>query len=512
MDRPFKVHWNVVTCDGSQDGGVKTVCDWVPATIPNPDPLALEDSDPNNDFILDVLDVPPLEVIVEEKCSAKYDGFYFVGGSGSGSCDNDLGFEEATGWEPVYIYSDPDSGSEEQELIGFSYWGESKGTLYTKMAGTATIELIREPDARTQVSMGSCFASVWYSSRIYVPKIATLGVERFASPSHSLRFITGQKVTASLSLAAGGPTPVGDVPVIDQTSYDWSFEAETFDPFKNFTWSNNNGDKVDLLTSDYKQSTLGFYTVKDGTSKVLCSFKVTLPSGSLSAGGLPNISAESKPIISVRPEYINWTLQSGTVFLYNNAIWCGPGGGSPEGQDWSNVEFRLPAPYQQVGQGSFCLLITPTRDLYRYVVPPGGYTHFIKDGPQGVQALDKNFPYNVGNNYLWTISGKGAGHDSPSNPLTLSAANTDYWYQSTADDSFETWAMYKPPSHASQPTVWIPMAKYTWDWSGDATRSSATSAWSLTKQDPNPSSPGVNYVHPEWNLFSWSPFNFHGIP
>ena len=40
--------------------------------------------------------------------------------------------------------------------------------------------------------------------------------------------------------------------------------------------------------------------------------------------------------------------------------------------------------------------------------------------------------------------------------------------QSRADDSFRTWALYKPPSNAGLATAWVPVQKYSWFWGGTA--------------------------------------------
>jgi len=69
--------------------------------------------------------------------------------------------------------------------------------------------------------------------------------------------------------------------------------------------------------------------------------------------------------------------------------------------------------------------------------------------------------------------------------------------------------MYRPPSKDSQPTTWIPMARYTWYWSGTATLES--NGWVLSNDagGNNNGGQGVAHdVHPTWTRFSPSPFGF----
>lgn len=78
---------NFVDCRGT----ITTVWVWVPDKIPG-----TQTDDP--------LDTPPEEVIVHEKCTASYSGWYFLSGLGDGDCDNGLGFD------PVETFDDKING------------------------------------------------------------------------------------------------------------------------------------------------------------------------------------------------------------------------------------------------------------------------------------------------------------------------------------------------------------------------------------------------------------------
>jgi hypothetical protein len=94
---------NFVDCRGT----ITTVWVWVPDKIPGS-----QTDDP--------LDTPPEEVIVHERCTASYSGWYFLSGLGDGDCDNGLGFDPVETFEPFYMWG------EELVLLGYSSAGSPK--------------------------------------------------------------------------------------------------------------------------------------------------------------------------------------------------------------------------------------------------------------------------------------------------------------------------------------------------------------------------------------------------
>jgi hypothetical protein len=198
-----------------------------------------------------------------------------------------------------------------------------------------------------------------------------------------------------------------------------------------------------------------------------------------------------------------WPPNSPTSFIF------GPNPPTQPGQSWADVTFKLPPPFTQAGEGCFVQLITANRHIYRNVPPPppNYYSHFTY---QKTGALDSGFPYPYGSG-IWNLPGNGQFQDSPTQPLSLNLndGGGNNWYLSTANDSFQVWAMFKPPSAQGQPTEWIPMALYTWSWNGTAQKQGGQ--WQLTGAG-SASKPAESFVHPEWNSFSPSPFNFWGVP
>jgi hypothetical protein len=328
-----------------------------------------------------------------------------------------------------------------------------------------------------------------------------LGTTRFTDP-HVIQFITGQKVTASLS--GGGPLTVVT------NSQTWSLEGGNVDPFKDYTYGNK-GERKDLLTTDYKAPSLGFYSNKDGSITVSCTFNYVLPVGAKFAGGLPAFTAESKQLESVRPRFVNWDVHDGSVLLLSDKIIFGNANLVNNGQEWVNAIIKLDGPFGNVGTGAFCQLINANRNLHRTVTNQTAKTHFVKNPHNATEAIDMGMPYPFG--ITWTISGQGKGVDSPAQPLVWAAPYTHTWHDSRAVDSFMTWLMYKPPSSAGQPTTYIPIARYTWSWGGQAKRTYSNNSWGPFAlqagayggmNDP----PVEFFTHPTWTKVSPSPFSF----
>ena len=482
---------NFVDCRGT----ITTVWVWVPDKIPG-----TQTDDP--------LDTPPEEVIVHEKCTASYSGWYFLSGLGDGDCDNGLGFDPVETFEPFYMWG------EEPVLLGYTFSGVSQGTRYKKRAGGAELIVECSPFGSAFIADGMCSASVNYGVQIISPKVTLYGVTDFTSP-RAIKFITGQNIGATVSLVpSSGTSPYEEHPLgILANSHDWSIPS--WDPFKNYVYGTSLGKLYDHTAADKKLATLEFYSNRAGSGQLICAFKVTQPPGARFEGGLPDIAAKSKPIESVRPEGDGWDVRTGSIFISGGYFWMGPGNGFPEGQNWTNVGITIPGGFPQEGTGAFCQLIKADRHLYRTLTAQGdfakAFTHFIKSPYNALEALDAGFPYPHGG--TWSLPNKGTGHDSPAQPLSWNPGDnyTLQWIKSTATDSFKTWAMFRPPSKDGRATTWIPIHSYTWNWSAVAEFLSGN--WSLTSQsDPVPSEPDEDFDHPEWTRFSPSPFGFIGVP
>ncbi len=498
---------NFVWCGGT----ITTVFDWVPDQIPDP-------ANPGS-TIADPLDLPPAEVVSRETCAVEVLATYALSGDADPfECDNGLGFEASYTIQPQYMMDE-----ETQILIGYAETGSSSGTRFKKQAGGPTVTLTCTPYAVVSVVNGLCSASVWYSSSIIVPTVELKGETRLPNSQaptspHAIKFLTGQRINAILSLANGpGPMPQGTPALtVDPASYQWGFESNPGDPFKDYIYGAV-GERKELLAADKNQSAFNFYTNEDGTTRVKCDFRFVVPAGARYEGGpLDNplgFTAYSKVVSSVRPGYVFWGVNDGTVQLFTNSFqFAGVAGVSTNGQQWFDVDYNVPSGFGTVGHvGAFCQLINADRNLYRTAPSQGAYTHFIKNPHNAVPTLDVSMPYPSG---TWDAYAQlGTGYDSPYQPLT-DIAPLNLWYLSTASDTYESFAMYKPPSVDSQPTTWIPMGYYTWRWRGTATL--GQSGWVLSGTTPSGKDlePFERHVHPTWQLnkISPSPFGFIGVP
>lgn len=499
---------NFITCEGT----ITSVWDW------NPDLIEFPAN--SGEFIPDPLDTPPEWVVVAEYCIAKYSAYHFIPGSMSGTCDNGLGFSMTRTYDELYMY--PPDG--DPHLIGWVEWGESKGTRYKKVAGQETITLTCTPGVSVQVNNGMCFAEVRYGVSIMVPRVELLGTTRFLNP-HAVKFLPGQRIRATI----GMPNPYGLPPAlaVDPESYRWSLSNDGVEAFKDYVTGTYLGKKYPLLDHDKRQSVFNFYTNKNGETQVVCDFKFVLPGGARFEGGLPDFQVKSKAIHSVRPEYVDSevvpnTNATGGVILRepDDFIFFDP----LEGQEWKDVQFSVPLPFSQVGEGRFVQLITADRNIYRTVTNPLARTRFrniVWSSPilwlygTGQEALDTSFPPPQALAPDWNLPDKGRLIDSPSQKLFISSLNyTAHWFKATAIDSFQTWALYKPPQKDGQPTVWIPIVRYKWTWGGVAERIPYPSGqWILSSfsgqvtQQPAPTSD-----FPEWERLSNSPIQFKSDP
>lgn len=483
-----------VDCDGT----ITTVWEWVPDKIPG----TSTDDD---------LDTPPEWVIVHEQGEASYSGWYFLSGMGLGDCDNDLGFEVDETLAPWYMQG------EEPTLIGYTFSGIAKGTRYKKQAGGAEITVTCSPFAGVAVIDGMCSAKVSYGVQIINPKVEVLGATDFTTPARAIKFITGQNIGATLSLqrSLGNQLYEEQHLGILQNSHSWTIPE--WDPFKSYTYGSI-GKRHNHSADDLKLVTLEFYSNANGSGQVTCSFKVTQPTGVKFEGGLPDATAKSKQIESVRPDFVEWHIADGTVTgFFPDLFSFFTDGNADYGQHWYDVEYSLSGGFGQVGQGAFCQLITPERHVFGTVSSTSPPIDFVLlnpntgQGANGIQARDHVFPYAVGPAPLWTISGKGEAGDNPSQPTSVPNQNLN-WTKSTAHDTFEAWAMYKPPQKGDRTTTWIPMAKYTWQWRGTATNTA--NGWNLTGTTPSGlTSPRVTTnIHPEWDAVLASPFTSWGVP
>jgi hypothetical protein len=450
----------------TMSGEITATWVWVRDRVPNPDPSALTDGNPNNDTVEDPLDVPPEEVIVVQYCDASYTGMYYPEGTGMGSCSNGLGAPDVSQVDIYYTYD------EEGNQIVWHYVvsGRSVGIKSEQRAGSETLTVTCSPSAEAHVPLaGVVRAKINYSCGIVTPTVTLEGVTHFYSPERVQGVITGQEVTglAGLSispevgsiLANLGSPPNG----IRFTSYQWRIPT-SLDPFFRFNVTLSSAARENHRAQHLRSQSVRFFTNKDGTDKLILGAKIALPNG-LGGETIFSLLANSKNLQSVRP-IGDFLVRTGDV---QHAVYYGAAGfmfhgnaSSTHGQQWLDAEVELSTHFGSVGRALFCQIITASRELIRELkpgAPSGTPVRFVKAEHNGLAALDAGFPYPYGD--VWELPGMGYGVDSPFQPYTLDLGLgnewTEKWLSSTANDSFKTWLLYLPPSVGGRPVAYIPL-------------------------------------------------------
>lgn len=447
----------------------------------------------------DPLDNPPEEVILGEYCLASAQSFSALGDAYAAS-DNVHGFEANVGGDSIFC------------------WSDKEGTLYTVLEG-AQEELVVEfePWAEASSSTGEATAYLYYRSWIIVPHVETQGVTRFNSPE-TLKFLTGQRVSSSVVLKRDGETTTE----LEIKSNLWSVEygpgstSAGLEVFKDYVASNSEGRRDPHIETDFDNATFTFYTAGSGSAKTVNELTIALPENPPPKTRIEETSSElkvkSRSILSVKPSVLALTTLVAKTTpqapIVINQLWFCYGnpqvlsGQQPyyEGIEWKSVSVTVPAPFTPGGSACFVQLITADRHRYRHLAQgsssPDHFDYVFAD------YLDVAFPYPFPPPGQWSLPGSGGFSDSPVMDLTWMPGPPDTggnnWYQVKAEDSFETWLMFKPPAVQGQPTVWVPMKFFTWTWNGVADKSSSTNNWSVTSGTGSATQPTNTTTHPEW--------------
>lgn len=478
-------------------GSITTVYTWVRDHVPDP-------SNPGQ-TIPDPLDNPPDEIITVESCEVKAWVYFWILGA-TVNCSNGLGFPT------TFDYS-------------FGKAAESKGTLYTRRSGGQTVTLTCSPSALAVSDEPDAWVELIYKSGIIVPRVELIGTTRFYTPSHAIKFLTGQQITGGVGAGIAGPFPMPTVTTRAWTvDNDPSYEGALPIIFKSYTHTNTLGQLNAHNSGDLAASTFSFYTA-DGTAagramQVKCDLTFALPPISRFEGGLPEFTAKSKIVEAVKPQF-TWDNPVDGLFQLLSLVVppasqpsmylvCGDAGSNP-GQQWANINLVTPTPFGQGGKGAIVQLISADRDLFRNTTA-GHYSHFVYNT---TGALDTSFPYPYDPPQPWSFPSTSGGKfvDSPAAPLEWNPGDGGGadWYKAEANDSFVTWAMYRPPAVGGQGTEWIPIAKYEWSWQAVAEKQ--LGVWVITSgRSPVHTAPTPTNDFPLWTTYSPSPFAHIGVP
>lgn len=179
--------------------------------------------------------------------------------------------------------------------------------VVTALFGDHTVEGALPEPAIAEIEIRSGVSTLIYKSGIIVPRVELIGTTRFHTPSHAIKFLTGQQITGGVDAGIAGPFPMPTV-----TTRAWSvdngdpnYEGAPPNIFKSYTHTNTLGQLNAHNWGDIAASTFSFYTA-DGMAagrpmQVKCDLTLALPPISRFNGGLPEFTAKSKIVEAVKP-------------------------------------------------------------------------------------------------------------------------------------------------------------------------------------------------------------------
>ena len=454
-------------------------------------------------------DPPPAQVIVMQTCSVSV-SIGQIGASGSYR----TGLSKTTGTANL---NPPGS-------LGM---GGASDTVYSVQTGGASVSL-PSLDAYAKVGAAPSESKLSYTANIYPVTISLIGT--YNSAAGDYRALTGQQITATLAEPNGLPSGT------KITKYTWSFGGgSNGNPIKNWDYTNNLVQLVPFLPADLtKTDTTGsglsvpainFYDqTADKTVTATCTINLKFPDGTTNS-----VTAVSPTVIFAKPTAV-WNVNS------TDPTYTGPPpgpyfDGSAAGQmgyieKWK-ATITVPPPFSG-GSGCFGQVIYPSLQFQRKPLnnkPPSCYLKIPQTNPDGTisyvlpaNGLDSYFPYALGmgasgyqiypSGYTWDVNSTGLSADTPSAMFTVGASDTggNDWYKAYATEVFTTWLMYIPPVPAgSGPSIWVPLQKVDWNWTGNVVKNSATGVWNTAVSGKPPvtgstSNSGVlTDIPPQWN-------------
>ena len=368
------------------------------------------------------------------------------------------------------------------------------------------------------LSTSSGMANVGVSVTAYPIYIALAG------QNAANQALTGQQITAALATPNGLPSGT------KITSYTWSFSGGTKqNPIKNWDY-NAPGDGtptqlVPFASTDLSQTdttgngisvnSINFYDEIDKDNvTVKCTVNFTFPDGTTGS-----VNAVSPQVTFMKPTAI-WTVNS-TAPL--GAQFAPTATGSMSFAVLWNASVTVPSPFSG-GYGCFAQTVNPTIIFQRYPLnnqPVNCYLKVPRTNADGTityvlptTGLDTYFPYQASSTqlypqgYIWDVSGAGQSGDQPGAGFATPASDNggNNWYAAFDSDTFTTWLMYMPPSSTtgSGMTIWVPLQRVDWSWTGNVVKDAATGIWNPATNGSavtgSSSSPGIPVdTPPQWN-------------
>jgi len=445
-------------------------------------------------------DPPPASVIVEETSTAYGYGWNSDGSDPTGNFDNGL--------KVSYSLAPGDNGH-----------ANCTSTRYTVQAGGMTVPLTCSPSI--QVTAEASEIHVDYTPTIFPVTIKITGTNNPTAGDY--RALTGQQIMATLNGIPSG---------VKVTSYTWGFSGGTSgNPIKNWDGTNNTQQLFPLTSADLtgtdttgngiSVNPVSFYDEIDKDAvTVTCAINLTFPDGTTGT-----VNAVSPQITFMKPTAV-WHVDA------NDPSYHGPPPGPYfDGTQMGYIEMwdatiTVPSPFSG-GSGCFTQIVSPTIQFQRYPLNNKSTNCYFKvpqtnaDGTityvLPTSGLDTAFPYQIGssaysaypNGYTWDVSTTGISADTPSVGFSIPASDNggNNWYTAFDSDTFTTWLMYMLPSSAtgSGMTIWVPLQRVDWHWTGNVVKNTATGVWNAAQSGNSPvtgstSNPGVpTDTPPQWS-------------
>jgi|GEM_PF-5289317 len=227
--------------------------------------------------------------------------------------------------------------------------------------------------------------------------------------------------------------------------------------------------KLDLESSDLDQSNVDFYWIVGGNS-LEARYTITIRGARHTATAVFNVKKPTSILTTRTGEvglgFVENPPKEDVFALHYGRVYDSPG---------IRMDAGVTLPSGVSGQTAWAQVVNTRRTR----TPVGGTQQVL----QGI-GLDGEFP---------DLPGELANEDSPLEPI-----DPCLYTAVSVTDNFATWLMFKPQV-SNVTTIYVPLKKVEWSWSGTATRVAACYPWALTNSSRTRNPSGVDTIeYPEW--------------
>lgn len=427
-------------------------------------------------------DLPPQNVILKEDSTA----WMFAWNTSApvrppGTANNGLGHATVAELDQI-VYTTIPVFPPIQIPIGYKLKLVSQGVRYQLIPGGETISVNAEPQASTSTSVGPAEAHVIYKSEIIVPKITLTGRTLVNDGSgFKYKFLAGQHVKAAVTC--------GDLS-FETNGIQWNLPENAFREYLQV-----NANPLQIHTpAQLKASLVAFaLPAKNESGIVECEAKITCPPGATCSSNPMVVDIRSSALNCVKPTG-SYKITTGQVRYFDATLdrfGLYSGGIVAHGQLWNAIAFSFPIGFLESGKACFIQKVVPKR-RYVYSQP----TRVFRLLEYGKECLDSSFPYPYAtSNGEWDLPNSVAfGVDNPWQPRLFSVPPP--WERTEADDSFETFLMFKPVAVPGFNSYYVPIATHTWAWRAYSEAPLSSELTNVIR--PNNGESGLHEEMPTW--------------